>query len=103
MAVGRQRMITDPLSEIEKAELSTACSAVLTPVGLLLLRRALFQLDVLSQERAELLAALKGLRALIVGECGASTYECVDGERADEAIAMAERQMRYHNERGRPG
>lgn len=38
----------------------------------------------------DLLAALKGLRALIIGECGASTYECVDGEQADAAIAKAE-------------
>jgi hypothetical protein len=38
----------------------------------------------------ELLEALKGLRALIIGECGASTYECIDGERADAAIRKAE-------------
>jgi hypothetical protein len=38
----------------------------------------------------ELVAALEGLRALIIGECGKSTYECVDGERADAALAKAE-------------
>ena len=37
----------------------------------------------------ELLAALKGLRALIRAEFP-SAYECVDGERADTAIAKAE-------------
>lgn len=39
-----------------------------------------------------LVGALKGLRSLILGECGASAYECVDGERADAAIAKAEGQ-----------
>lgn len=38
----------------------------------------------------DLLAALKGLRGLIVGECVVSMYECVDGERADAAIQKAE-------------
>lgn len=37
----------------------------------------------------QLLSALQGLRALVIGECGASTYECIDGESADEAIASA--------------
>jgi len=40
----------------------------------------------MEDERADLLAALEGLRSLILGECP-SAYECVDGERADAAIA----------------
>lgn len=40
-------------------------------------------------QRDELLSALRGLRALIMAECR-SAYECVDGERADAAIAKAE-------------
>lgn len=46
--------------------------------------------DALKEQNAELLNALKGLRALIIGECGATLYECIDGERADDAIAKAE-------------
>lgn len=41
-------LLTEPLSEIEKAELNAACAAALTSAGLLLLRRALFQLDSLA-------------------------------------------------------
>jgi len=37
----------------------------------------------------ELLVALEGLRALIIGEHGVSAYENIDGERADAAIAKA--------------
>jgi hypothetical protein len=37
----------------------------------------------------DLLAAVKGLRALILAEFPAA-FECVDGERADTAIAKAE-------------
>lgn len=39
------RALLVPLTEIEKAELLNACQRVLTPAGLLLLRRALVELD----------------------------------------------------------
>jgi hypothetical protein len=42
-----------PLTEIEKAELSNACREVLTPSGMALLRRALFQLDSLTLRLGE--------------------------------------------------
>ena len=38
----------------------------------------------------ELLAALKDLRAMVIGEHGVSAYENINGERADAAIAKAE-------------
>lgn len=39
--------LAKPLTEIEKAELLQACTGVLKPDGLMLLRRALFELDLL--------------------------------------------------------
>lgn len=47
------------------------------------------RLAIVRTQRDELLAALKGLRALILAEF-AYAYECVDGERADAVITDVE-------------
>jgi len=59
--VSDQPAIQVPLTEIEKAELNVACAATLTPMGVLLLRRALFELD---HVKAQLAATHAAIRAL---------------------------------------